>query len=372
MFNLHVLQARYGDSLLLEYGTAGAPRYTLIDGGPKSVYANTLRHVLGALPASQTTLNLDLVVLSHIDEDHVQGLLDLYEDLGYQRLHAEGERIHIQELWHNAFNEVAGADVAGRLARMLDRAGIARSGGSLTARATRSIEQGEQLTEFNRRLGVARNLSVMPAEFVALEQGVNPVHLDNLTLRIVGPTAKSLAALRTAWRDWLEEQERRLLAGEPPAPGVARGLDTSIPNLSSIMLLAEAGSKRILLTGDGRSDDLELGLEEAGALAPGGTLHVDILKLPHHGSRHNITADFLRRVTADTYVVSASGYHGHPAFDTLKWIVTAAHEQQRPITLAATNETSAIRKLLETYDPATYGYRLELLPAGQRELVLTP
>ncbi|MDX9953703.1 MAG: hypothetical protein RBT75_06395 [Anaerolineae bacterium] len=371
MFNLHVLQARYGDSLLLEYGTDAAPRYTLIDGGPKGVYAKTLRRVLETLPAPQSTLDLDLVVLSHIDEDHVQGLLDLYEDLGYQRLHAQDRRIHIQELWHNAFNEVVGADVAGRLARMLDRAGITRSSASLTARATRSIEQGEQLTEFNRRLNVPRNLSVMPAQFVALEQGANPVHLDNLTLHIVGPTAQSLAALRTAWLTWLEEQERRLLAGATPSQSVARGLDTSIPNLSSIMLLAEADGKRILLTGDGRSDDLTRGLEQAGILAPGGTLHVDILKLPHHGSKRNITAAFLRRVTADTYVVSASGYHGHPALDTLKWIVTAAHEH-RPITIAATNETSAIRKLLETYDPATYGYRLELLPAGQRKLVLTP
>lgn len=375
MFKLHVLQAKYGDCLLLEFGAEDAPHYALIDGGPKGTYDGSLRHVLKALPKPRPTLELDLVILSHIDEDHIQGLLDLLEAMGGPLDPQKDLRIAIQELWHNAFNEVVGEDVAATLGRTLDRAGTARSGMPLASRAFRSIEQGEQLTAFSQRLHIPRNQRVAPAplgeHFVALDQGVEPVPLENLKLHIVGPTAKSLAALRTDWQAWLAEQERRLLAGEPLSERGARQLDTSVPNLSSIMLLVESAGKRLLLTGDGRSDDLELGLQQAGFLAPGGTLHVDILKLPHHGSKRNITADFLRRVTADTYVVSASGYHGHPSLETLKAIVTAARDQHRAITIAATNETSAIRTLLKTCKPGTYGYHLELLPKGKHELILT-
>ena len=43
MFRLHVVQADYGDSLILEYGLASAPEYALIDGGPADVYTSHLR-----------------------------------------------------------------------------------------------------------------------------------------------------------------------------------------------------------------------------------------------------------------------------------------------------------------------------------------
>jgi hypothetical protein len=42
--------------------------------------------------------------------------------------------------------------------------------------------------------------------------------------------------------------------------------DSSIPNLSSIMFLAEAESKANLFTGDGRGDHLLDGLDDAGLL----------------------------------------------------------------------------------------------------------
>ena len=34
MFKVHAIQASFGDCLILEYGTAAAPKYVLIDGGP--------------------------------------------------------------------------------------------------------------------------------------------------------------------------------------------------------------------------------------------------------------------------------------------------------------------------------------------------
>jgi beta-lactamase superfamily II metal-dependent hydrolase len=79
-----------------------------------------------------------------------------------------------------------------------------------------------------------------------------------------------------------------------------------------------AAGQRMLLTGDGLADDILEGLKEAGLLKEGGTLHVNILKLPHHGSIRNVTEEFLRTVTADHYVISANGKYDNPDLDTLK------------------------------------------------------
>ncbi len=52
-------------------------------------------------------------------------------------------------------------------------------------------------------------------------------------------------------------------------------------------------------------------------------MHVDLLKLPHHGSCRNNTAELLTRVTADTYVISADGKHGNPDLETLERLAEA-------------------------------------------------
>jgi glyoxylase-like metal-dependent hydrolase (beta-lactamase superfamily II) len=79
VFTLEALDAKYGDSLLLHYGDADAPRLIVIDGGPASVYEDALRPRLNAI---QTThgggqLEIRMLMVSHIDLDHINGVLKL-------------------------------------------------------------------------------------------------------------------------------------------------------------------------------------------------------------------------------------------------------------------------------------------------------
>jgi competence protein ComEC len=95
-----------------------------------------------------------------------------------------------------------------------------------------------------------------------------------------------------------------------PRPGpVDEGAgDGSSANDASVVLLAEVGGLRVLLTGD---------VEPPGQAAlarslPG--LDVDVLKVPHHGSRYQDLA-WLRSVGAEVALVSvgADNDYGHPA-----------------------------------------------------------
>jgi hypothetical protein len=54
-----------------------------------------------------------------------------------------------------------------------------------------------------------------------------------------------------------------------------------------------------LFTGDGLGEHLVQGLEQAGMLGPGEAFHVNVLKLPHHGSARNVSREFFWRVTAN-------------------------------------------------------------------------
>jgi len=87
--------------------------------------------------------------------------------------------------------------------------------------------------------------------------------------------------------------------------------------------LVEAGKKTMLVTGDARSDDIQQGLKMNKLLDKKGRLHVDLLKIPHHGSFRNADADFFENVTADHYIISADGLHKNPDKELLDLIVVA-------------------------------------------------
>ncbi|MGD8969504.1 MAG: hypothetical protein PVI07_18520, partial [Anaerolineae bacterium] len=250
MLNLHVIQARYGDSLILEYGTAAEPRFLLVDGGPNYVYERYLQGVLEGIRDGGG--ELDLVVLSHVDRDHVTGLLDLTDDLQWQRVREIPETISIGELWHNTFSQTLGGEVSDRLNRVLDRAGSVRSALARSDKTSRDIAQGDELTQAadNLRLPINPSDRFGPEGIITVERATEPIVLGNLNLRITGPNEENLQELKEDWLDWLEQQEDRVLVPDlGEAERAARSLDTRVPNLSSITFLAEADGKTILFTG---------------------------------------------------------------------------------------------------------------------------
>jgi beta-lactamase superfamily II metal-dependent hydrolase len=119
-------------------------------------------------------------------------------------------------------------------------------------------------------------------------------------------------------------------------------VDESVFNLSSIVVLAEAGKKKMLLTWDARGDDVLNALKTSGMLKSG-LIHVDLLKLPHHGSDRNVATEFFRAVTADHYVVSADGRFGNPEISTLQMISEARGKDK--FTIHLTNR----EKRLDTF-----------------------
>ncbi|MDQ3379555.1 MAG: MBL fold metallo-hydrolase [Actinomycetota bacterium] len=364
MFVLRVVQAQFGDCLIIEFGSAGQARHLLVDGGPPGTYLGHLERELQRIAASGG--KVDLAVLSHVDNDHVVGLVDLLTQLRDQRANNQPETITIDGLWHNSFALAIDptGDLAPRLRAMVAAAGPQAMG--QTGIAVAGIGEGDRLRRDALTLGLPINTGFVN-QLVCVDDAPAPVTLDNLTLRVVGPTRANFDELKEKWEEWLDAHEDVLATGDPLLAAMA---DRSVPNLSSIMLLAEADNKRLLLTGDGRGDHLLTGLETAGLLEQDGSIHVDVLKVPHHGSDRNATRKFFRTVTADTYVFSANGLHGNPDLATLIWIVEAAREQTRAVELVLTNRTPSSDKLLEEYPHAEYGYQLTTMPVGADAVVV--
>lgn len=104
-----------------------------------------------------------------------------------------------------------------------------------------------------------------------------------------------------------------------PRPGSRGDPAESAPNNASVVVLAEVSGLRLLLTGD-VEPSAQAALERD---LPG--LQVDVLKVPHHGSRHQDTT-WLTALGARVALVSVGedNDYGHPAPDLVAALEAAA------------------------------------------------
>lgn len=323
MFRLEVLPARHGDALLLHFG---AGKLAVIDGGPATVYRNALKPRLDAIrlergiPAGRP-LDIELMLVSHIDADHITGLLELTRAMKDLQDSRQPVPWRIKRFWHNGFDDVVSNAGATSAAGGASRGGhaFAADADVFAASATltpASVTQGRDLAKLLPALKLDRNKPF--GGLVQYRTSAKPVTIGGLTLRVVGPNEDNLDLLRKDWAKKVVAVIRKEKTSDPAAV-VADYVDRSPYNLSSIVLLAACGGKTMLLTGDGRGDHTLSELKKAGLLTRG-RLEVDLLKLPHHGSSRNVEQDYFDTIQARHYVISADGYHSNPDIETLEML----------------------------------------------------
>jgi hypothetical protein len=322
LFSLEALRAKAGDCLLLHVGTAESRRVVLIDGGPSGVWKEVLRPRLDALRADPAygaddgPLPMPLVVVSHVDDDHINGVIELFEKVD----DTSESLAFVGGLWHNGLHALTSNEI-------IDET-LEADPPAETAAVLASYPQGERLEVLANAIPVPIN-EQFDGLVVAPPPGAAVPHVDDMTLRVVAPDADRLQALLDDWRKDLER--RRKDRDLRPASFD----DDSIPNLSSIVILAECGGKRVLLTGDARGDYLVESLERAG-LEFTFDEPLDVLKVPHHGSARNMTVETFAATPARHYVISADGKHGNPDLELLRMLLEA-REGHDDFTLHFTN-----------------------------------
>lgn len=332
VFTLEALQARHGDALLLHYGDAASPRLIVIDGGPSGVYTNALKPRLDEIKKARTPrdrLPIRLVLVSHIDDDHINGILELTGKLVEAQQKNQDRPYQIQGLWHNSFDDIVGNKAQELFASLQSVAVSAASSGEAPANLPLSlpgamvvanVKQGRDLRNCAEALSLDVN-KPFPGLVMAKTAGGKPVPMGGgLDFTVLGPDQERLENLQEDW----DKQLKKLKLAKPAEvlAAAAAIVDTSVYNLSSLIILATAGDRRMLLTGDALGADIVAGLKNLNLLHDN-KFHVDLLKMPHHGSSRNETLDFFHQVTADHYVCSADGRYDNPDKQTLEWLCEA-------------------------------------------------
>ena len=302
-FTVEMLPAENGDCLWIEYGDPQQPRRILIDCGAAST-ARTVASRIESIdvPAERA---FELFVLTHIDADHINGVLPLF---GSREL-----KVRFEDIWFNGWRQVS---------RFL---GV-RQGEEFS----RLLEDPERLLQWNRAFSSPGEEHPSPVVMPAGEPLPSFGLADGMRLTLLSPGANQLERLGKEWQRALLELDpkRAVLGRKPPPPPLTdfaaldlvalaktpAKKDSSVANGSSIALLAEFEGRSMLLAGDAHADVLEQSIQqlqrERGR--DGQKLKLDALKLSHHGSGNGTTTTLLNLLDCPRYLISSNGnifYH---------------------------------------------------------------
>lgn len=350
-----MLPARHGDCLWIEYGKGKTKGRVLIDGGPADTYAH-IRRKIDALPPGSR--NFELMVLTHVDADHVEGLVRLFADLPLP--------FSVKQVWFNGWRQMAKAKTLGALQAEFLSALLVR-------RAPRAWDPDAKPW-------------VIPAKG-KLPRSKLP---GGLELTLLSPSVASLQKMADEWKKkvvqfkpgdldaaWAELAKRKSLLPKDGLLGASSTLDkllatqftkdSKAPNGSSIAFLAEYGGKSVLLLADAHPNVICDSLKRLCAERGVDRIAVDAVKISHHGSKGNTNRALLELVESPRYMISTNGdqFH-HPDPECLARIVRYGEPREIHFNYSSEFTKPWINKSAQK----KYGYEAFVRPKNENALSL--
>jgi beta-lactamase superfamily II metal-dependent hydrolase len=303
--NIRFLKAFNGDSILVTYRDADEVRRNiLIDGGPSITYLRKgkkgkpdygeLHELVQELKCQD--LKIDLLILTHVDDDHIDGILSWIE---------EDSRAHelIGRVWFNS-----GKVIATHLA-MSENPEL-EIPLQITTDFKTSITQGATFNTWLKKYNLIDDTAIFA--------GRN-IELGELNFQFLSPDTEKLDKLLRLWKK-----------EDPNFNTSAQYADYSITLKESLAKdffeedarVANGSSIAFILTYKNQDKYLFLGDSHPGVVlkylnkleyGENNPLTIKFVKISHHGSKANTSVELLKTIATDRYIISAHGLnHGHP------------------------------------------------------------
>lgn len=297
---INILPAYNGDSILIKtYEGNNNEIIILIDGGTPSTFEYSIKKQLKEIS------KIDLLVLTHIDNDHIGGLINLFKN-------SLIKEIDIEEIWYNQpdleFYE------------------------SKSEKALISVTQAEDLKALIRE----KKKDAIIKEITTENRIIN---FKEIEFTILSPTPEIKDSLYEVWfkeRTISNEIEHKSLISTTTTSysksfeelnkidfNPEKSINNDVFNSSSISFILKCFDISILLLADSRAELISDNLKTLG-FSETNPFKVDFVKISHHGSLNNTSQELLSLIKSNNYVISTNGgtsNHKQPSRETIARIV---------------------------------------------------
>lgn len=314
---INFLKAFNGDSIWISFVDNGKPRNILIDGGTSTTYsykdkiegkikAGDLKTLIENLEAKNE--NLDLVILTHIDDDHIDGFLKWFGK-------DKKAITYIKEIYFNSGRTIK---------KYLNNTDFNHDPLKFKEETElTSVAQGVDFEEYIKEKGVWNEDVVKQTDIIIW---------NRVTFQILSPNTENLTKLLEKWEekdfdstlDTSRKNDYKKTLKELAKENIFEE-DNDPFNGSSISFILIYEDKKYLFLGDSHPSDIVTALDRLGYNTKDNKLKVELFKLSHHGSQKNTSTELLDLIDTSNYIVSTNGdLHNHPDKATIARIVESS------------------------------------------------
>lgn len=265
-------KVKCGDCIYLRYTSQNEVINIFIDAGYSDTYKTTFRKDVKKIVEEGEKINL--FVITHIDQDHISGVKPFLKEYGVKI---------VQDFWFNHSEKF-------------------------------SINENAIETEVSVKQGMTlRNLlQTNERELKEIIAGAE-YYISGISIKILSPTIEGLAELKNEW----QEEERKF---EFEVSNSVNDYHKTIEELlhkkfnedddpvngSSIAFLLEIDAFKAIFSADAHPSILYDSLIKLG-YSKVNPLKLDLFKVPHHGSKRNLSSELLEIIDCQNFVFSANG-----------------------------------------------------------------
>nr|WP_302416683.1 MBL fold metallo-hydrolase [uncultured Romboutsia sp.] len=360
---IEMFPAENGDAFLISVNK----KNIIIDMGYRTTYNNYIKNRL--IDLNSKGESIDLLVITHIDEDHIEGAIEFFRDNGSV---SDSNIIDVKEIWHNSyrhlqFDKEKVSNVSRFERKKVEEIKIINS---LNARdrvdgiSDVSERQGSTLAGYLYGLGYSTHNwnSSFDNNAVNLDFK-DEVIFEDIKIFILSPNTKKLKLLSNLWMNKLQEfdidfniskeeffddayemymKKLKCLYNISEYSDVSdynksfykilekdilqTKKDKSKSNGASISFILEYDGKKALFLGDAHEDIIVENLKKYKQKEK--NLEFEVVKISHHGSLKN-NFNWIDMVKSKRYLISTNGSsHNHPNKEVIAKILKSNNEKK--------------------------------------------
>lgn len=373
---IHTFQAYDGDCFLVTVYEPKKEVNLLIDCGNSETYHNSIKPYL--LDMSKQRRKIDYLILSHIHSDHIGGAIPLLLDNGSAD---DPKIIKISNVIYNGFLGLnlelyEKKDCTAQEKRIYQ--GIISQGQAVLGKniTEKQITLNEELCisklliqgNYNWNAWNKNELGVVVAD------SQMKIDIGNQSyIQFISPNREQLRRMNKKWElyvkriynripnidnlhirnafeafQWIinnvdyENVQEMVSANVLTKEKIERmatsrySYDYTDENMESIAFVLVCGNKKMLFLSDANIEVCRKNLEQIYGNTP---LKINLIKLPHHGSKRNISMRFLKQYYSDSYLISAGETKLRPSMETIAMILVNDYEENKKIYIVNRNQT---------------------------------
>ena len=307
MIKMKLLKAKKGDCIIIEFGDQKMIHRIIIDSGDSRKCNTPLGNYIKEVKKENQII--DLMVLTHYDDDHINGFLALLEN-------SIIDSALVKKVWMNYGTELS------KTVKSTDVLKFTVTEKNCKTTADRGKDFYNYLNEKGIELKSVtysnQELSVEGARFIILSPSLKQIkrmlrEVKKIDDRVI-PFDNEESILKTAGSNKDFDDSIDTVLSQP------FNEDNRVANCSSIAFIFEYNNHRILFLGDSAPSQIVTALEERG-YSNSNKLKLDYCKLSHHGSNYNTSDELIKLLDCQNYIICSNWSGDRPGKQCLSRVV---------------------------------------------------